>query len=193
MPGTNAEYFQFACDESLSSDFATGRTWVDGSEITAEEAADIRALWVYRQEQIERQVSKKKRRKAQSKALRVLRRYLSTGQLAGLRRKGEFYLTLPSGNTYRLDARRGRTEDVARHGKRYFVRRRFCLHEHSLLVLPMPPADLALTHFLLLLADEQEFLSLANATNANDMLWHGPWLRRLREARLQRMAGDALS
>lgn len=189
MPGTNEEYVRFATQEDLSCDFAAGRTWLDGSEITTEEAADIRALWVYRQEQIERRSRKKTRRNAQRKALKLLRQYLSTSQSDNLRRKGKFYITTPSGNAYRLDARRGRTEQVGRHGQRYFVRRRFCLHEHSLLTLPMPPADLALTHFLLLLADEDEFLALAKATEANDMLWNGQWLRRLREARLQREAG----
>ena len=75
---------------------------------------------------------------------------------------------------------------MTRHGRRWFVRRHFCLHEQSLLVLPMPPADLALTHLLWLLADEQEFLRLANATDRRDMLWNGQWRRRLRAAQLER-------
>ncbi len=186
MPGTNEEYVALACDAALPRDFHLGRRWADGTAITLQEAADVRDLWVYRRQQLGREFVRQRRRGSQHKAMRLLRRYLSPGQLASLRRNGEFLLELPSGTAYRLDARRGRTEEVTRHGRRWFVRRRFCLHEHSLLVLPMPPADLVLTHMLLLLADEREFLETANATDARDELWNGPYARRLREARLAR-------
>jgi hypothetical protein len=192
MPGSDEEYVRFAVLLDLPPDFPLGQTWLDGSPITEEEAATIQALWIYRRQQLGRQRRAARRRPAQRQALRLLRRYLSPAQLAGLRRNGEFLVTLKSGTAYRIDARRGRTEEVTRHGRRFYVRRRFCLHEHvsqtgdTTFVLPMPPADLALTHLLWLLADEQEFLNAANATDVRDMLWNGQWQRRLRAARLER-------
>ncbi len=190
MPGTNEEYIRFATDPDLSADFGGGRTWADGSRITADEAQQIRDLWIYHRELQDRKARKRNSCRAQGKAVQLLHRHLSPEQADRLRRKGEFYATLKSGNTYRIDARRGRTEEVTRHGKRWFVKRRFCLHEQSLLRLHMPPADLALTHLLWLLADEQEFLKMANATDARDMFWNGDWMRQLRASRIARQAAN---
>lgn len=189
MAGTDWEYLSYACGEPLPPDFPAGLRWLDGMPITTREADDIRALIAYRGNQLQRRWWKARRRNAQRRALCLLRRYLSPSQAESLRRRGEFLATMPSGATYRLDASRGRTERVVRHGRRWFVRVRFCLHETD--DTPddaMPPADMSLAHLLLLHADEGEFLRLANATPASDMLWNGDWLRRLRAARLERSA-----
>src|SRR4051812_42324851 len=101
MPGTNEEYIQLAIDENLTRGFHVGRTWLDGTAITDLEAADVEALWYHRQRQLRRKRRRMKQRVPQAKALSLLRRYLTPAQLTGLRHRGEFYLSLPSGNTYR--------------------------------------------------------------------------------------------
>jgi len=186
MPGSDEEYLRHARNPDLWADFPRGYTWADGSRITAAEAAQVCDLWAYHRELQQRRARQRESYGAQRKAMRLLARHLSPEQKDRLRRKGEFYVTPASGNTYRIDARLGRTEEVTRHGKRWFVRRRFCLHEPGLLRLAMPPADLALTHLLLLLADEREFLTTANASDARRSFWNGDWLRQLRAARIAR-------
>lgn len=124
-------------------------------------------------------------KEAQKRAMGLLKEYLTPQQRAQVR--NGFILILPSGGTYRLCPRCGITEQVTRHGKRWFVKTRFCLHEQSLIHEPMPPADLVLTHFLMLHADEDEFLRLANHSDARDMLWNGDYVRRLHAARALRL------
>jgi hypothetical protein len=177
----------------LPYDFPAGIQWADGTEITDAEALDIRLLRNYAVDLVERRERRMKRHRHQTKALRLLRRYLSPDQIAQLSRAGYFLTTTPGGATYRLYPRFGLAEQVTRHGKRWYVLVRFCIHEpdldRSLLDdKTMPPADLTLTHLLLLQSDEQEFRRIANATMTGDMLWNGNWLRRLRQARMEREA-----
>ena len=182
MPGTTQEYVALAIYPELPGDWADDFHWSDGSEMTRQEFLDVIRLRTYH-----RQLNKPKQREAQRKAMALLRKYLSPAHKIELRRNGVFHYTTNSGATYRVDPRRGRTERVTRHGSRWFVAVRFCLHDdRDVPSDAMPPADLALTHLLLLLSDESEFLRIANATYARDQLWNREWLRRLREARISR-------
>lgn len=185
MPGTNEEFVELVI-RGLPVDFPEGIRWADGTAITSDEALDVRSLADYRRDQIAGRRKADGQRKAQRKALRLLRSFLDDQQRAMLQRSGHFIAVSPNGSTYRVDASRGRTERVSRHGKRWFVTHRFCVHDDQESDDAMPPADLALTHLLMIQADEESFLGTANATDAGDMLWNGNWLCRLREARAQR-------
>ncbi len=186
MPGEPREYLRYATAPDPPEIDAV--RWEDGTPATPEEFRDIVLLRAYAFRQIER-----RRRRAsgpQRRALRLLRSLLSGEQLRQLRSNREFLATAASGNTYRIDPRRGITEQVTRHGRRWFVLRRFCLHDSE--EGKMPAADLAIAHLLLLLSDEAEFLRLANATYMRDQLWNADYRRRLREARaLREEARDA--
>jgi len=157
--------------------------WADGTELTRQEFLDVIALRNY----YHRSKSKGEYRLSQRRALNLLKGYLTADQRAQLRRDGEFRCRTVNGAVYRIDARRGKTERVTHHGSRWFAATRFCLHDdQDVPRKAMPPADLALTHLLLLMSDEEEFLRLANATEARDQLWNGAYLRRLRQARRER-------
>ena len=186
MPGSSLEYVCLATHD-LAPDFPACYRWLDGTVITDAQAADVRALRAHYVRQVAQRIRAGQGREPQRKALRLLRTYLSPSQQAQLDRDGAFLATTASGATYRLDARRGRTERVTRHGKRWFVLVRFCLHDDR--AQPdavMPPADMALAHLLLLHSGEDEFLGVANATVARDQLWNPAYLRNLRQARLER-------
>ncbi len=178
MPGTPEEYTRYATAE-WNPDLLL--TWEDGTAITREEQDDIVLLraYVYRVQR-----HRNRDRKPQRTAMRLLRSFLSTTQTAQLRSNKAFLVETPSGKSYRLYPRMGTVEQVTRHGRSWFVFRRFCLHDDpDASGSRMPPADLSLAHMLLLLADEAEFLRLANASTARDQLWNGEYRRRLARAR----------
>lgn len=119
---------------------------------------------------------------AQKRAMTLFRSFLNAEQQSQLRRRGFIYTQVPSGNVYRICPRVALTMRAERHGKRIYGVTSYCYHDagHEL-----PPADLALAHLLLLLADEDEFLRAANATDRR-MQWDGAWRRKLNQARRAR-------
>lgn len=154
--------------------------WADGSAITDAEWSDVLALHAY----LLRVRRRKLQSGAQRKARRLLRQLLAPSQRASLSRLGHFYVTAPSGSTYRLDPRLGRAERVEKHKGRYFAKRSYCLHDADD-GGKMPPADVTIAHMLLLLADEAAFLATANESPRDDQLWNGDYLRRLRRRQQQ--------
>lgn len=117
-------------------------------------------------------------RKAQRRAMRLLRSLLSPAQRAMLRTRSEFLAVCPSGNVYRLYPRTGMVWRVDRHGKNWYVRTAYCIHEDK--ESGIPPADRTIAHLLLLLTDEEEFLRTANARNSRDQMWNSEYLRKIR-------------
>jgi hypothetical protein len=179
MPGTPQEFVALLGawpDDSLIP--PPGHRWGDGTAITPDEEADLLALRVY----AHRLRARRRWGRAQARARRLLRSLLSAEQRGQLRRWRYFLVAAPSGSVYRLNPRCGHVERVERHGRRWFVREAFCLHD-----APddgqMPPADLSVAHLLLLRADEEAFLATANRNPRNDQLWNRDYLRRIRDHR----------
>lgn len=123
-------------------------------------------------------------RKRQRRALRLLRSYLTEDQKAELRRSRKFTVRGPSGNVYRLIPNTGAVQRVSIHGKNGYIESLYCYHDPE---RELPPADLTLAHLLLLANDEERFLREANEhVFEHTMRWNGEWLRRLRQARIER-------
>jgi hypothetical protein len=156
--------------------------WKDGTTATYEEFRDILALVLYTQ-----RTRRCHRFGVQRRAYRLLRSLLSADQRRDLSRLGYFRVTARSGQTYRLDPRRGHAERVERHGSRWFSRKSYCLHDEED-AGKMPPADVTVGHLLMLVADESVFLATANETARDDQLWNSAYLRRMRQGRLERQA-----
>jgi hypothetical protein len=183
MPGTAQEMVELA--GRLGNDpVVTAATdefrWADGTGVTDDEWRDVLALHAY----LLRMRRRDRRSAAQRKAGRLLRQLLAPAQRASLSRLGYFYVTVPSGQTYRLDPRRGHAERVEWHKSRYFARRSYCLHDTDD-DGKLPPADVTIAHMLLLLADEAAFLATANESPRDDQLWNGEYLRRMRRRHQQ--------
>ncbi len=178
MPGTTDEILALVTLEDTPPAFL----WADGTAPTAAELADVAALRGYR-----RTLLWRRRSGPQRVAMRLLRSLLSADQRASLRRSKSFLVIASSGRAYRLWPALGSTELVTRHGTRWYVLLRYCLHDdRSDPGLAMPPADLSVAHLLLLLADEDGFRAEANARHARDQLWNPDYLRRVRRP-LERM------
>lgn len=176
MPGTPQELAALAAawpEESLIP--PPGHRWADGTEIGPDEWSDLMMLRAY----IRRLRDRKRWGAAQRKARRLLRHLLTPEQRMQLRRLRYFYATTPEGTTYRLDPRRGYAERVERHGRRWFAKRSYCLHD-EVDDGKMPPADVTTAHLLLLMADEATFLATANETRRDDQIWNRDYLRRMR-------------
>lgn len=174
MPPTNEEFIRLAQQDPTPG--FEGLSWEDGTEITLAEFRSVINMHAYIVTRMNR------RRMAcapQRKAMAILRSFLGPDHRKQLKTQGAFILVLPSGNAYRIDARRGTTDLVVRHGKHYFVKWHFCLHDERD-DGKVPNADVALTHMLILLDDETEFLNTANCTRNLSTLWNGEYLRNLR-------------
>jgi hypothetical protein len=179
MPGTPQELVALIAawpEDSLIPPI--GHRWADGSTITDDERNDLVALRAYH-----RHLRDLERRKpAQAKARRLLRGLLSREQRRQLARLRYFYAIAPSGHVYRLDPRAGHVERVERHGRRWFAKESYCLHDDPD-ENKMPPADVTIAHLLWLLADESAFLATANARRRDDQLWNRAYLQRFRRVR----------
>lgn len=170
MPGTSEEVVAAATSGSIPG------AWADGTPVTEDCLADIRAVRLY----IGRLLARRKRSRPQRKAMKLLRSLLSPDQKRQLRQGKVFVVVAPSGNGYRFCPQSGSVIRVTRHGDRWFRLTSYCLHDDRDDPDAMPPADLTVTHLLMILADEQEFLATANARDVRDQLWNGEYLRRLR-------------
>lgn len=183
MPPTPAELNQIVnglVTHEIRPDDVETIIWSDGSAITDREIRDVVALFVYAL-----QLRQSKHLKGQRKAMRLLRSLLSAEQRRQLRRSRYFYATTASGVVFRFIPRRGLTERVILHGKRFYAASHFCLHD------PedddqMPPADLTVAHLLLITTDEPRFLEMANEHAVLSHLWNGDYLRRVRRRRAER-------
>lgn len=169
--------------------------WADGSAVTTAEVREILGLAIY-------EVQRRARRRwpAQRKALRLLRRYLTSEQTRQMRAGRCFYLTGTSGATYRLFPGTGVTKRVERHGSRLYETHQYCLHDFPACNAlcpdrtegPMPPADVTLAHLLWLACDEPGFLAAANCRPSGLQMWDGDYLRRIyRRRRADKAAADA--
>lgn len=155
--------------DALAWDMADWTGW------TEQEMADVFALVLY-----VRQTRDTKRREAQRRAMRLLRSWLPEPQRRQLRRNREFKVQGSAGGRYRLHPNTGTTSRIRRHGKRDFAVATYCLHPPD---VDLPPADISLAHYLLIVTDEPRFLATANATDRLTQLWNGDYLRRRLRAR----------
>lgn len=142
---------------------------------TEQEQRDILTLTLY-----VRKMKDEKRRKAQRRAMSLLRSWLPDPQRQQLRRSRKFKVRGSAGGRYRLYPSTGTTSRIERHGSRDFAVQTFCLHPPD---VSLPPADISLAHYLLLVTDEPRFLATANATDRLTQLWNGDYLRRLNARR----------
>jgi hypothetical protein len=155
-------------------------TWADGTVMTRAEWREILALTAY--------VGQCRRKPpGQRKAMRLLRSLLNPEKQRSLKRNRCFYVTSKSGATFRFWPKTGWSERVERHGSRYYVVSRFCLHDPEGLD-KIPPADVIIAHLLLISVDEGRFIEMANEHEISRQLWNGEYLRRVREARIEREA-----
>lgn len=181
MPGTSEEIVRLA---TAPGGIPNGIVWADGTQATAEEIFDLVALREYAIRRIDRV---RMIGAPQQRAMELLMSFLTDSQQRQLRRCRYFVATGSDGGVYRFNPRLGATAQVTRHGKRWFVKKIFCLHDDQANPREaMPPADLSLAHLLLLRSDEAEFHRLANVRDARDQLWNGDYQRRIREARRER-------
>jgi hypothetical protein len=146
---------------------------VDWSPYSDREREDVLALGLY----ILRQ---RVRAEPQRRALRLFRSWLSACERAELRVRRHVTVTGSLGGRYRIMPATGVTLRIERHGQRWFGRSSFCLHPDEW----VPPADVALGHYLCLRTDEAAFLRSANEHRSD--LWDGAYIRRLRAARDRR-------
>ena len=183
MPGTPQEYVALATYPELPGDWADDFQWADGTDLTREELLDVIALRNYYRLQ-----QRRKHDKAQRKAMTLLKRFLDSDQRQQLRRNGSFVSVGPSGIHYRIHPAIGLTQEIKEHGSRFFASHNYCLHDDRTNGSDaMPPADVALSHILLIQSDEASFLRTANQRSARDQLWNGEYLRRLRRMRNARL------
>lgn len=182
MPATSAEigaWVRALVEQAVMPDDEP--VWADGTRATEQEQRDIWALACYEIRMRLRVGSPK----ATRRAYRLLRRFLTPSQQAELTRTRMFTVVGRSGRLYRLAPATGTVYEVERHGKHCFIIRSFCVHPDDAVILPL--ADTTVAQLLLLSSDEDEFLRVAIAKDRrSDQLWNGEWMRRLRQARLER-------
>ncbi len=150
-------------------------------EMSEDQQKNLLALARYESRRMAWQASRKSG--AQKRARGLLRSLLSKEQRRQLRSSHGFQVVGSLGGRYRLHPETGSAERLERHGKRWFGVVRYCLHDPG---RELPPADVSVSHLLLLRADEGEFLRVANATVDNP--WDGEWRRRLNAERRRRAA-----
>lgn len=142
--------------------------------------------------QIQYEAERRMRRSGpQKRAMGLLRSFLSPEQQRQLSCAKSFFVRGSAGGLYRLIPRTGNVELVEKHGKRWYVRDSYCLHDDEKAAADgrrLPPADLSLQHMLWLVAGEETFLATANASSRRDIFWNGDWARELREAARERDA-----
>ena len=152
-------------------------------ELTDQEKRVVMALACY-----ELGYVKPKEKTAQRKAQRLLRTWLTDEQRRELARRQAFDVVGTLGGRYRLRPSMGCTGRIERHGKNYYESATYCLHDDA---AELPPADLTLTHYLMIVTDEADFLAQANEYPRK--LWDGQWMRRLNAARRRRAAEQAVA
>jgi hypothetical protein len=183
MPGTTDEFIALVdglITARIAPDQLDDLRWADETPPTHDELRGLLGMYAY-------EVRRRRRYKpvAQRKAMKLLRSLLSAEQKRSLRAGRYFYVTTKSGATFRFLPRSGFTERVERHGKHWFMKSHFCLHDAESSD-QMPPADIVVAHLLLINADEGKFLAMANEHASQSQLWDGEYMRRMRRHRMER-------
>lgn len=164
-----AERARLMADGVLHPDMAD---WTGWNEREVENAC-VLGIYLLRQ---------RKANGPQRRALRLFRSWLTPPELEEYRRRRHVTVRGTAGGRYRIRPSAGLTQRVERHGSRDFAKVTFCLHPDHW----VPPADVALGHYLTIQTDEPAFIEAANEHRTN--LWDGAYLRRLNQARRRRRA-----
>jgi len=154
--------------------------WEDGSIFSDLDRRSVTNLGDYIREYNSRRSVKQNT--AQRRAMVLLRSLLTPAQRKTLQTHKEFLVICPSGNVYRLYPRNGMVWRVERHGKNWFAKSSYCIHEAK--ETGIPPADRTIAHMLMLMTDEEEFLRTANATRTATQMWNSEYLRAMRRRNL---------
>lgn len=119
----------------------------------------------------------------QRRAMALLRSFLTEAQKAQLDRSRCFDYVGAKG-TYRFWPTTGALHRVEQHGKRMVLMGRFCIHDEE---DELPRADVTLGQLLMVVNDEEGFLTVANRTDDNPWQgarqWDGEHRRRVRRHR----------
>ena len=181
MPGTHDAIMALVIEWPFEDEVRIPEfRWGSGDAMTPGEWADVRTLRAYAMQLAEGKAITNSA--PQRLAMRLLRGLLSNEQARSLNRSGDFLVPAKSGSIYRLTPRMGLAERVEKHGRKWFVKQAFCLHDERD-ESRMPPADVTIAHLLMLIADEPGFLKTANSHRRDNQLWNRDYLRRLRTAR----------
>lgn len=168
-PEQVAERAQLLADQVLAVDMADWRGWTDAERDGALQVA----LYILRQ---------RNAAGPQRCALDLFRSWLTPRERTELRKLRRVTVTGTAGGRYRIWPNTGLTQRIERHGSRWFGKASYCLHPLEW----VPPADVALAHYLTLKTDEPAFIAAANEHRTQ--LWDGAYLRRLNAARRARAA-----
>lgn len=170
---TRDEMFELAmsiADGSVAVDM------VDWSGATEQERRDVFALAIYELTQ------RRNNGAPQRRAKRLFRSWLTARERKELSNRRCVTVRGASGAQYRIWPNSGVTHVLEQHGKRMYARASFCLDPDHW----VPPADVALAHYLCIQTDEADFLSRANRHEQRQTMWDGAYLRRLNAARRER-------
>ena len=179
MPPQAQEYEWYS--QNIDMVWEVGQVLLDGTELTYDELLGLRGyrqmIW-----------NGKKRAPGNAIAMKLLRSLLNKEQRTRLRKLGDFIVTCPSGNQYRLRPNIYRVERLQQFGKRRYPIYSFCIHDRGGEDEVMTETDVTIGHMLMLLADEDEFLATANATTLKQNQWDGEWRKKLNRAKREREA-----
>lgn len=178
MP-TDEEIFSRASQYASSGTIGDG-PWSDGAAFTNGDRRTLTNMGNYIRDFISGRTAD--RRKAQRRAMVLLRSLLTPTQRQTLRTSKDFMAVGSGGNVYRFYPRMGTVWRVERHGRNWFAKLGYCIHEDK--ETGIPPADRTVAHLLMLLTDEEEFVRTANATPTGSQMWNGEYLRSMRQRRL---------
>lgn len=156
-------------DQAVAVDMMSWEGW----EEREVESALMLALYILRE---------RASKAPQRRAMGLLRSWLTPEQRRELRVYRHVTVVGASGNRYRIIPATGNTQRVELHGRRWFAKASYCLHPDHW----VPPADIALAHYLSIQADEVGFLRAANEHDRSGGLWDGAYLRRINAARMAR-------
>lgn len=154
---------------ALADGAMTADELMDNHDLTSKQRATIFHLAVY-----EIQYQARHHNKAQRRAYRLLRRFLSPKQRSDLRTKRYFNVVSSSGRLYRLRPSTGAVYMVEHHRTRDFEKIAYCIHSE---LKRIPAADETIAHMMLLQTDEDRFLDIAHISYISNRLWNGRWRR----------------
>ncbi len=180
MPDDEEEFLWFIdqlVEGVIMPDTVEDYVWSNGQSITDQARQEILTITRHMASRATWRTTPAKR-----KAMKLLRRHLTSEQKRQLRNTGEFYAYAPSGRVYRLRpvGIEAGIWFVQRHGKNFYAKVSFCLHDQP---RKLPPPDVTLAHLLLISCDEEWFIEEANPTPIKSHMWDGEWRRQLNAAR----------
>lgn len=188
MPGTTAEMVQWVCDALDGNCMPDDEpVWADGTSPSDLERSNFLALLRYEAQRRADRQKVSRSMPARRRAFRLLRRFLTPFQREMLNRQRCFMVEAPSGRYYRFIPCTHAVQEIEKHGSRWYVRRRFCIHPEP---DELPAPDVTLVQLLMLAEDEENFRRTANITEAQ--IWDRSHLRRVRERRQARLRGTLM-